>query len=75
MAIPRFRWHILRALLHKEVLRLLANRGAIALALLLIVAALLISLLRMPSAETSAGVAPRQDRVPRTPARAGRPHR
>ncbi len=42
-AIPRFRWHILRALLHKEVLRLLANRGAIALALLLFVAALLLS--------------------------------
>jgi ABC-2 type transporter len=38
------RWHIVRTLLHKEVLRQLANRGGIALALLLIVAALLMTL-------------------------------
>src|SRR5205823_2081575 len=37
------RWHILRTLLHKEVLRHLANRGGIVLVLLLIVAALLLS--------------------------------
>ena len=37
------RWRILRALLHKEVLRHLANRGGIALLLLLIAASLLLS--------------------------------
>src|SRR5262245_16418090 len=37
------RWHILRTLLHKEALRHLANRGGIALALLLVVASLLLS--------------------------------
>ncbi len=37
------RWHIIRVLLHKEALRNLANRGGIALALLLVVAALLLS--------------------------------
>ena len=42
-AIPFPRWYILRTLLRKEVQRLLANRGAIALALLLVVAALLLS--------------------------------
>src|SRR5260370_37436880 len=41
---PWLRWHILRALLHKEVLRHLDNRGGIALVLLLIVASLLLSL-------------------------------
>jgi hypothetical protein len=37
------RWHILRTLLHKEVLRHLANRGGIALVLLLVVASMLLS--------------------------------
>jgi hypothetical protein len=37
------RWHILRTLLHKEVLRHLANRGGIVLVLLLIVASMLLS--------------------------------
>lgn len=37
------RWSILRTLLHKEVLRHLANRGGLALILLLIVAAMLLS--------------------------------
>jgi hypothetical protein len=41
---PLLRWHILKTLLHKEVLRHLANRGGIALVLLLIVASLLLSL-------------------------------
>src|SRR5262245_6197323 len=42
--VPFLRWHILKTLLHKEVLRHLANRGVIALVLLLIVASLLLSL-------------------------------
>lgn len=37
------RWHIVRTLLQKEVLRQTANRGGIALALLLIVAALMMT--------------------------------
>ncbi len=37
------RWHVLRTLLHKEALRHLANRGGLALVLLLVVAALLLS--------------------------------
>jgi hypothetical protein len=37
------RWHILRTLLHKEVLRHKANRGGIALVLLLVVASMLLS--------------------------------
>ncbi len=37
------RWYILRTLLHKELLRHLANRGGIALILLLIVASMLLS--------------------------------
>jgi hypothetical protein len=37
------RWHILRTLLHKEVLRHVANRGGIALMALLVAAALLLS--------------------------------
>jgi hypothetical protein len=37
------RWYIIRTLLWKEILRNLANRGGIALALLLVVAALLLS--------------------------------
>jgi hypothetical protein len=40
------RWHILRTLLHKEVLRHLANRGGLVLLLLLVVASLLLSFLR-----------------------------
>jgi hypothetical protein len=40
------RWSIIRTLLHKEVLRQLANRGGIALAALLVVASLLLSLFR-----------------------------
>lgn len=49
-AIPRLRWSILRTLLHKEALRHLANRGGIALALLLVVAALLLSMFRRSDA-------------------------
>jgi hypothetical protein len=41
--MPHLRWHILRTLLHKEALRHLANRGGMALALLLVVAAMLLS--------------------------------
>src|SRR5262245_56199407 len=41
--LPRFHWFILRTLLQKEILRHRANRGGIALALLLVVAALLSS--------------------------------
>jgi hypothetical protein len=37
------RWYILRALIHKEALRHLANRGGLALVLLLLVAAMLLS--------------------------------
>src|SRR5207244_3086771 len=37
------RWRILRTLLHKEVLRHLANRGGIVLVLLLVVASMLLS--------------------------------
>ena len=40
---PWLRWNILRTLLHKEVLRHLANRGGLVLVLLLIVASLLLS--------------------------------
>src|SRR5262245_18921090 len=53
------RWHILRTLLHKEALRHLANRGGIALALLLVVAALLLSIFRRndaPAESIMAGV-------------------
>jgi ABC-type multidrug transport system permease subunit len=59
VGIPRLRWPILRTLLHKEVLRHLANRGGLALALLLVVAALLLSLFRngdKPSDGLSAAV-------------------
>ena len=41
--LPWLRWYILRTLLEKEVRRHLANRGGIALVLLLIVASLLLS--------------------------------
>jgi hypothetical protein len=37
------RWYVLRTLLHKELLRLLNNRGGIAMALVLVVAAVLAS--------------------------------
>jgi len=37
------RWHVLRALLLKEALRHLANRGGLALVLLLVVEALLLA--------------------------------
>jgi hypothetical protein len=37
------RWHIVRTLLYKEILRQVANRGGIALALLLVVAAALLA--------------------------------
>ena len=45
------RWHILRTLLHKEFLRHAANRGGIALALLLVVAAILLSFFGRNEAE------------------------
>jgi hypothetical protein len=44
--MPCFRWYILRTLLKKEALRHLANRGGLALAFLLVVAALLLSIFR-----------------------------
>jgi hypothetical protein len=43
MKVP-MRWHILKTLLHKELLRHLANRGGLVLMLLLVVFALLLSL-------------------------------
>jgi hypothetical protein len=46
LATGRCRWAIIRTLLLKEAARHLANRGGIALALLLVVAALLLSLFR-----------------------------
>jgi hypothetical protein len=45
-AMRRWRWSVLRTLLHKEALRHLANRGGLAFALLLVVAALFLSLFR-----------------------------
>src|SRR3954468_20420771 len=51
------RWYILRTLLYKEVLRHLANRGGIALALLLVVAALLLSVFQGREGQAS-GFAP-----------------
>lgn len=50
------RWRIVRTLLHKELLRHLANRGGIALVLLLIVAALLLSCFGV--SDVSGGLAP-----------------
>jgi hypothetical protein len=50
------RWHILRILLHKEVLRHLANRGGIVLLLLLIVAAMLLSFFGV--ADSGGGLSP-----------------
>ena len=51
------RWRILRTLLHKEVLRHAANRGGIALMLLLIVASLLLSFFGAQDA-SSGGLSP-----------------
>jgi hypothetical protein len=51
------RWHILRTLLHKEVLRHLANRGGIALVLLLVVASMLLSFFGTKDA-TGGGLTP-----------------
>ena len=48
------RWYILRALLHKEFARHLANRGGIALALLLVAAAVLLSVFA-PQQSVAAG--------------------
>jgi hypothetical protein len=50
------RWYILHALLHKEFARHLANRGGIALALLLIVAAVLLSLFSPEEATGGTGM-------------------
>ncbi|MCS6865934.1 MAG: ABC transporter permease [Gemmataceae bacterium] len=44
------RWYILQALLHKEAARHLANRGGIALAILLVAAAVLLSVFAPPEA-------------------------
>jgi hypothetical protein len=49
------RWYILRALLHKEFARHLANRGGIALALLLVAAAVLLSAFSQPGGAAAAG--------------------
>jgi ABC-type Na+ efflux pump permease subunit len=51
------RWRILRTLLHKELLRHLANRGGIVLVLLLIVASMLLSFFGVQDASGS-GLAP-----------------
>src|SRR5262245_7660708 len=48
------RWYILKALLQKEFARHMANRGGIALALLLVAAAVLLSVFSPPEA-TAAG--------------------
>lgn len=48
------RWYILQALLHKEAARHMANRGGIALAILLVAAAVLLSVFAPPEA-TAAG--------------------
>jgi hypothetical protein len=50
-----FRWPVVRALLHKEALRHLANRGGLALVLLLVGAALLLSLFRPGAAAGGLG--------------------
>jgi hypothetical protein len=51
-AMPWFRWSILRTLLKKEAMRHVANRGGIALAFLLVVAALLLSMFRRGDTST-----------------------
>ncbi len=48
------RWYIIRILLHKECLRHLADRGSLGLALLLVVAALLLSLFGKRGGEPTA---------------------
>src|SRR5439155_19487082 len=50
------RWHIVRALLAKEVQRHLANRGGIALALLLVAAAVLLSVFAPEEASGGTGM-------------------
>jgi hypothetical protein len=50
--MPCLRWSILRTLLQKEALRHLANRGGLVLALLLVVAALLLSMFRKGETST-----------------------
>src|SRR5947209_6748538 len=50
------RWHIIRALLHKEVQRHLANRGGIVLAMLLVVAAVLLSVFAPEEATGGTGM-------------------
>lgn len=50
------RWHILSALLHKEVARHLANRGGLALALLLVAAAVLLSVFAPEEAAGGTGM-------------------
>jgi hypothetical protein len=52
------RWHILRTLLHKEVLRHLANRGGIVLVLLLVVASMLLSFFGAKDVAGSGGLSP-----------------
>jgi hypothetical protein len=52
------RWTILRTLLHKEALRHLANRGGIALVLLLVVASMLLSFFGNGSAPGQSGLLP-----------------
>lgn len=44
--MPRMRWYILRTLVEKEIRRHLANRGGLALVLLLLLAALLLAVFR-----------------------------
>src|SRR5262249_40263624 len=51
------RWHILRTLLHKEVLRHLANRSGLILVALLVAASLLLSFFGNSDGKTS-GLAP-----------------
>ncbi len=52
------RWHILRTLLHKEVLRHVANRGGLLLVLLLLVAAMLLSFFGESEASGGGGLGP-----------------
>src|SRR5207248_10455062 len=52
----RMRWYIIRALLAKEVQRHLANRGGIALALLLVAAAVLLSVFAPEEAAGGTGM-------------------
>jgi hypothetical protein len=52
------RWYILRTLLHKEILRHLANRGGIALVLLLVVASMLLSFFGTRDGAPGGGLTP-----------------